>query len=55
MSIREMVEKEDPKKPLSDQQISNELNVMGIKISRRTIAKYRDEMGILGSSKRKRF
>jgi RNA polymerase sigma-54 factor len=55
ISIKEMIEKEEPSKPISDQQISNELNLLGIKISRRTIAKYRDEMGILGSSKRKRY
>jgi RNA polymerase sigma-54 factor len=55
MSISEMIEKEDTSKPLSDQHISNELNLLGIKISRRTIAKYRDELGISGSSKRKRF
>ncbi|MCK5763258.1 MAG: RNA polymerase factor sigma-54 [Clostridiales bacterium] len=55
ISIKEMIEKEEPSKPISDQQISNELNLLGIKISRRTIAKYRDEVGILGSSKRKRY
>jgi RNA polymerase sigma-54 factor len=55
MSIKEMINNEDPKKPLSDQHISNELNLLGIKISRRTIAKYRDELNIPGSSKRKRF
>ncbi|MBN2259784.1 MAG: RNA polymerase factor sigma-54 [Clostridiales bacterium] len=55
MSISEMIEKENIFKPLSDQDISNELNLLGIKISRRTIAKYRDDMGIAGSSKRKRF
>lgn len=55
MSIKEMIDKEDPSKPLSDQHISNELNLLGIKISRRTIAKYRDDLNISGSSKRKRF
>lgn len=53
--IQEMVSNENPKKPLSDQRISNELNKIGIKVSRRTIAKYRDELGIPGSSKRKRY
>ncbi len=53
--IQEMVSKENQKKPFSDQHISNELNKIGIKVSRRTIAKYRDELGIPGSSKRKRF
>jgi len=55
MLIKEMIEKENPKKPISDQYISNELNELGIKVSRRTIAKYRDELGILSSSKRKRY
>ena len=55
MSIKEMIDKEDTSKPLSDQNISNELNLLGIKISRRTIAKYRDDLNISGSSKRKRF
>jgi len=53
--IQEMVSKENQKKPFSDQHISNELNKIGIKVSRRTIAKYRDELGIPGSSKRKRY
>jgi len=53
--IRDLIDNENPKKPLSDQAISNELNNIGINISRRTIAKYRDEMNILSSSKRKRF
>lgn len=53
--INEMIQNEDPRKPLSDQIISDRLKKKGIKISRRTVAKYRDEMNILPSSKRKRF
>ncbi|RKD27499.1 RNA polymerase, sigma 54 subunit, RpoN/SigL [Caminicella sporogenes DSM 14501] len=53
--IKELIDGEDSKKPLSDQAISNELNKIGIKISRRTVAKYRDEMKIPSSSKRKRY
>lgn len=53
--IKELIDDEDPKKPISDQNISNELNTLGIKVSRRTIAKYRDEMFIPASSKRKRY
>ena len=52
--IREMIEKEDPAKPLSDRAISDTLNQMGIQAARRTIAKYREELDILPSSKRKR-
>lgn len=53
--IREIVEKEDHKKPYSDQKMVEMFEKKGIAISRRTIAKYRDEMGILSSSKRKRY
>ncbi|WP_053956685.1 RNA polymerase factor sigma-54 [Inediibacterium massiliense] len=53
--IKDLIEQEDVKKPLSDQVISDVLQEKGIQISRRTVAKYRDEMHILSSSKRKRF
>jgi len=53
--IKEMVDNEDQKKPLSDQIICNRLNIEGMNISRRTVAKYREELGIKSSSKRKRF
>jgi RNA polymerase sigma-54 factor len=53
--IKDLIQKENPKKPLSDQVISNELNKLGVKISRRTVAKYRDELNIASSSKRKRY
>lgn len=53
--MKEMIEKEDSKKPLSDQFIADELVKAGINISRRTVAKYRDELNIPPSSKRKRF
>lgn len=53
--MKELVDREDPKKPLSDQQLMEELNQIGIMISRRTVAKYRDELFIPSSSRRKRF
>ncbi|SCZ80978.1 RNA polymerase factor sigma-54 [Acidaminobacter hydrogenoformans] len=53
--IKELVDREDPKKPFSDQHLMEELNQIGIMISRRTVAKYRDELFIPSSSKRKRF
>ncbi len=53
--IQDMIDKENPKKPLSDQLIADLLQNQGINISRRTVAKYRDEMNIQASSKRKRF
>ncbi len=53
--IMELIENENPKKPHSDQFITDELTQVGIKISRRTVAKYRDELKIPSSSKRKRY
>ena len=53
--IKEFVDAEDDKKPLSDSKISEMLYEKGIDISRRTVAKYRDDIGILPSSKRRRF
>ena len=53
--IREIVESEDPKKPFSDQAIVGQLSEKGFEISRRTVAKYRDEMNIPSSSRRKRY
>ena len=52
--IKEMVQNENLAKPLSDQGISNTLEAQGITAARRTVAKYREEIGILSSNKRKR-
>jgi len=52
--IRSIIQGEDPLKPYSDNQIVDILAKENIKIARRTVAKYRDLMGILSSSKRKR-
>lgn len=54
-AIEEIINKEAKIKPLSDQNIADMLNERDIKISRRTVAKYREEIGIKSSSKRKRF
>ena len=53
--IREIVDNEDPKKPCSDQEMVEILSQKGIEISRRTVAKYREAMNILSSSKRRRY
>ena len=53
--IRGLVGKEDSNKPLSDQKIVELLKQDGVTIARRTVAKYREAMGILPSSKRKRL
>ena len=50
--IQEMIRDEAPSKPLSDQAISNALKVKGIHVARRTIQKYRDELGIPTSRER---
>ncbi len=53
--IRETVAAEDPRNPLNDQKIVEMLKRKGIIISRRTVAKYRDELGIAPIRKRKRY
>jgi RNA polymerase sigma-54 factor len=52
--IETLVENEDPKKPLTDQAIVNILKEEGVRIARRTVAKYRDQLGILSARMRKR-
>ena len=52
--IKKLVDEEDPKKPLTDQAIVNILKEDGIQIARRTVAKYRDQLGILSARMRKR-
>lgn len=54
-AIKEIINGEDALKPVSDQKITNILNFKGIKISRRTVAKYRDDLKIPSSSRRKRY
>jgi len=53
--IKQMVSKEDQKNPLSDQKIVELLRNENIDIARRTVAKYRDMLGILSSGKRKKI
>ena len=55
LKIKDLVGKEDPKNPLSDQRIVELLKKDGIQIARRTVAKYRDVLKILPSSKRKKY
>lgn len=51
--IKKMVEDEDSKKPLTDEEIAKVLSREGVKLSRRTVAKYRDQMKIPGSRERR--
>ncbi|WP_288221755.1 RNA polymerase factor sigma-54 [uncultured Clostridium sp.] len=53
--IKDLIDGEDKRKPLSDQAICDYLNEKNLNISRRTVAKYREEIGIKSSSKRKRI
>jgi RNA polymerase sigma-54 factor len=55
LKIRDLVTAEDPKNPLSDQQLVDLLKKAGLKIARRTVAKYREMLKILPSSKRKKY
>ena len=52
--IKQMIENEDPKKILSDDKISELLAREGLKVARRTVAKYRESLKIAPSSERKR-
>src|SRR5437870_8298336 len=52
--LQKMVGEEDSAKPLTDQQIVHLFQEQGIQIARRTVAKYRDQLGILPARMRKR-
>ena len=52
--IEKLVTSEDPKNPLTDQSIVNILRDSGVNIARRTVAKYRDQLGVLSARMRKR-
>jgi RNA polymerase sigma-54 factor len=54
-TLQELVGKEDTRKPLSDEALVKEISDRGMKIARRTVAKYRKELGILPSHLRKEF
>ncbi|WP_422472189.1 RNA polymerase factor sigma-54 [Endozoicomonas sp. ALB032] len=53
--IKKLVSDENPKKPLSDNKIAGLLGDQGIKVARRTIAKYRESMNIPPSNERKQL
>ncbi|WP_438483410.1 RNA polymerase factor sigma-54 [Oleiharenicola lentus] len=53
--IADIIASEDPGKPLSDQEIVGLLDGKGLKIARRTVAKYREELGLLPSNLRRRY
>lgn len=53
--IKEIISKEPPRKPLSDNKISEMLNEKGYNVARRTISKYREALGIPSTSQRKQL
>ncbi|MBR7104612.1 MAG: RNA polymerase factor sigma-54 [Lentisphaeria bacterium] len=53
--LRQLVESEDPRNPLSDEKLAALLNEQGLDIARRTVAKYRDILHIPGARLRKKF
>lgn len=55
LKIKEIISKEDPKKPFSDQKLVELLRKEGVDIARRTVAKYREVLKVLPSSQRKKF
>jgi RNA polymerase sigma-54 factor len=52
--LQKLVAEEDPRHPLTDQAIVNILKKNGVQIARRTVAKYRDQLGVLSARMRKR-
>lgn len=53
LKIKKMIEAEDTKSPITDDEIAKRLAADGVKLSRRTVAKYRDQMRIPGSRERR--
>jgi RNA polymerase sigma-54 factor len=54
-AIKKIIGEEDPRAPYSDEQIVKQLEKLKIVIARRTVAKYREMLGILSSAKRKQY
>ena len=53
-ALRKLIEEEDKHTPLSDQALMERLKAEGIPLARRTIAKYRESLGIPSAAQRKR-
>ena len=54
-AIKKLIDSEDSKRPFSDQKLVDLLREQNVVIARRTVAKYREMLGILSSSKRKKY
>jgi len=53
--IKELIEKEEADKPLSDDKLVELLNERGYKLARRTVTKYREQLGIPAARLRKKI
>ena len=53
--LRRVIEAEDPAAPLSDEDVVVEMGRRGLSLARRTVAKYRKELGIASSYRRRRY
>ena len=53
--LRDLIDAEEKKKPLSDQHLAKLLKADGFEVARRTVAKYREEVGILPSNMRRAY
>ena len=51
--VKKLIEEEDPKKPLTDDQLAADLKTQGINVTRRTVAKYREDMQIPSTHQRR--
>jgi RNA polymerase sigma-54 factor len=51
--VKKLIEDEDPRKPLTDDQLAAELQRQGIQVTRRTVAKYREDMQIPSTHQRR--
>lgn len=54
-TLRELIENENKTEPLSDQQLCDELNKANLPVARRTVAKYREQLGIAAARLRKKY
>ena len=53
--VRQAIEKEDARSPLSDEDLANRFKAEGLNIARRTVTKYRKQLGIASSRERRRW
>jgi RNA polymerase sigma-54 factor len=51
--VKKMIDEEDSTKPLTDEQIAKKLEENGIQVTRRTVAKYREDMRIPSTHQRR--